>query len=69
MLTNGSGNGRAPGLNRGAYSRATINGGAEEDTRTEGAKLVTANQPFARLLLGINSMDRFVLSLEEIGSS
>ena len=34
----------------------------------EGTKLVTADQPFARLLR-TNGMDRLVLSLEEIGSS
>ena len=34
----------------------------------EGAKVVTADQPFARLLR-TNGMDRLVLSLEEIGSS
>ena len=35
----------------------------------EGTKLLTADQPFARLLLRTNGMDRLVLSLEEIGSS
>ena len=68
MLTNGSGNGRAPRINGGAYP-AIISDGAEGDTlRIEGAKLVTANQPFARLLR-MNGMDRLVLSLEEICSS
>ena len=34
----------------------------------EGAKVVTADQPFARLLR-TNGMDRLVSSLKEIGSS
>ena len=32
MLTNGSGNGRAPAINGGAYPRAIMSGEADEDT-------------------------------------
>jgi hypothetical protein len=61
MLANGSGNGWVPGIKP---MLAFTSPCAE----TEGAKLATANQPFARLL-PMNGMDRLVLSLKEIGSS
>jgi hypothetical protein len=40
MLTNGSGNGRAPGINSGIVFNLVLR-------RTEGAKLVTANRSVA----------------------